>query len=197
MSYSACVDAKPTGKRVIIGLDIPRRSGYNGKEPEQRLTTDKGDGFQTMKLWFFLSAKMLLAVFGLWQGSQLPGQEHVILCLFLTLALSFSALLLPQKLWQALALALGCLLSFFYPEAISFFPLFLFDAVLLRLYPATLPGVLALLYLRPDGTLLTVAGGALAAALLAYALRENTDLRKAVSRLTLVMHTRSLSTMVR
>ena len=136
-----------------------------------------------MKLWFFLSAKLLLVAFGLWQGSQLLGQEHVILCLFLALALSFSALLLPRKVWQALPLIAGCLLPFLYPEAIAFLPLFLFDAVLLRLYPATLPGAFALLYLRPDEMLLlTVAGGALAAALLAYALRENTDLRKTVSR---------------
>lgn len=143
----------------------------------------KGDKLETMKLWFFLSAKALLLAFGLWQGSQFPGQEHLILCLFLALALSFSALLLPKKAWQALPLVLGCLTSFFYPEAIAFLPLFLFDAVLLELYPAPLPGGIALLYLRPDGPLLlAVAGGGLAAVLLAHALRENAALRRAVSR---------------
>lgn len=177
------IRVQSAGKRIRIGLDIPRRSGYNGEEPEQRLTTYKEDRFRTMKLWFFLSAKALLVAFGLWQGSRLSGQEHLILCLFLALALSFSALLLPKKAWQALPLIAGCLLPFMYPEAIAFLPLFLFDAALLGLYPAVLPGAFALLYLRPGvPLLLTVAGGALAAALLAYALRENTALRKAVSR---------------
>ncbi|MBQ1411000.1 MAG: sensor histidine kinase [Oscillospiraceae bacterium] len=136
-----------------------------------------------MKLWFFLCAKALLLSFGLWQASQFPEQDHLILCLFLVLDLSFSALLLRKKLWQTVCLVLGGLLAFLFPAAIAFLPFFLFDAVLLKRYPASLPGLFALLYLPLDMPLrLIVAGGALTAALLAYALKENTDLRKAVSR---------------
>lgn len=137
-----------------------------------------------MKLWFFLSAKTLLLAFGLWQGSQFPEQEHLILCLFLALAVSFSAPLPRKKTWQALIITLGCLIPFFYPEASAFLPLFLFDAVLLELYPALLPGALALLYIRPDWPpLLTIAGGGVAAGLLAYAFKENAALQKALSRI--------------
>ena len=136
-----------------------------------------------MELLYLLLAKAILLAFGLWQGFQLPDHDRLVLCLFLALAASFSAPLFQKKALRALPLTLGCLLPFAYPEAIAFLPLFLFDAVSLEIYLLFLPAGLALIGAQSGWPLLiTTLGSGLMAALLAYVLRENTSLRKLLSR---------------
>ena len=107
----------------------------------------------------------------------------MVLCLFVALALSFAAPLFKRKLYQALPLALGCLLPLLFPEAMVFYPLFLFDIFYLELYPAALAVLPAFLYRHPpEPVLLYLLLSSLIAALLAFVLRENSFLRKAVSR---------------
>lgn len=134
-----------------------------------------------MEQLYYLCAKALFLGFGLWQGLQLPEHKKLVLSLFLALALSFAAPLFRRKILQAIPLVLGCLLPLLYPEALGFLPLFLFDIVSLEVYPAALPGLLACIRQQPGGPLLLyVAGGSLLAALLAWVLRENASLRRAL-----------------
>lgn len=126
-----------------------------------------------------LSVKALLLLSGILQAIQSGDRAHLALCVFLALAFSFGAHLPKAKALSAVVIALFCFLPLLLPEALTFVPLLVFDAVYLRVFPALLPAVLSLAFVRPAGSALPLLlGAAVLAAMQAYALYSIASLRR-------------------